>query len=128
MRRPQAAIAELADGFGMAEVGAGLAPASGVVSGVDPRTGRAFINQLFLGATGGGATAHNDAWLTYLHAGNGGLCFIDSVELDELCQPIRVAGRRLLADTEGAGRLRGAPSLEVEFGPVGCRCRCCLCQ
>ncbi|TQV78722.1 hydantoinase B/oxoprolinase family protein [Exilibacterium tricleocarpae] len=116
----QTAIAELADGFGMAEVGAGLSPASGVVSGVDPRTGKAFINQLFLGATGGGATAHNDAWLTYLHAGNGGLCFIDSVELDELCQPIRVTSRRLLADTEGAGRLRGASSLEVEFGPVGC--------
>lgn len=116
----QAAIAELAEGFGMAEVGAGLSPASGVVSGVDPRTGKAFINQLFLGATGGGATAHNDAWLTYLHAGNGGLCFIDSIELDELCQPILVRSRRLLPDTEGAGRLRGASSLEVEFGPVNC--------
>lgn len=116
----QAAIAELAEGFGMAEVGAGLSPASGVVSGVDPRTGKAFINQLFLGATGGGATAHNDAWLTYLHAGNGGLCFIDSIELDELCQPIWVRSRRLLPDTEGAGRLRGASSLEVEFGPVNC--------
>ncbi len=116
----QAAIAELAEGFGMAEVGAGLSPASGVVSGVDPRTGKVFINQLFLGATGGGATAHNDAWLTYLHAGNGGLCFIDSIELDELCQPIWVRSRRLLPDTEGAGRLRGASSLEVEFGPVNC--------
>ena len=116
----QAAIAELAEGFGMAEVGAGLSPSSGVVSGVDPRTGKAFINQLFLGGTGGAATAHNDAWLTYLHSGNGGLCFIDSVELDELCQPIRVKSRRLLPDTEGAGRLRGASSLEIEFGPVGC--------
>lgn len=116
----QAAIAELAEGFGMAEVGAGLSPSSGVVSGIDPRTGKAFINQLFLGGTGGAATAHNDAWLTYLHSGNGGLCFIDSVELDELCQPIRVKSRRLLPDTEGAGRLRGASSLEIEFGPVGC--------
>lgn len=116
----QAALAELADGFGMAEVGAGLSPSSGVVSGIDPRTGKPFINQLFLGGTGGAATAHNDAWLTYLHSGNGGLCFIDSVELDELCQPIRVTSRRLLPDTEGAGRLRGASSLEVEFGPVAC--------
>lgn len=116
----QSAIAQVADGFGMAEVGAGLSPASGVISGHDPRTGKSFINQLFLGATGGGATAHNDAWMTYLHAGNGGLCFIDSVELDELCQPILVESRRLLKDTEGPGRQRGAPSLEVTFGPVGC--------
>lgn len=116
----QSAIAQMADGFGMAEVGAGLSPASGVISGRDPRTGKSFINQLFLGATGGGATAHNDAWMTYLHAGNGGLCFIDSVELDELCQPILVESRRLLKDTEGPGRQRGAPSLEVTFGPVGC--------
>src|SRR3546814_16206619 len=58
--------------------------------------------------------------MTYLHAGNGGLCFIDSVELDELCQPILVESRRLLKDTEGAGRQRGAPSLEVIFGPIGC--------
>ncbi|NIJ37552.1 N-methylhydantoinase B [Sphingopyxis panaciterrae] len=116
----QSALAQIADGVGMAEVGAGLSPASGVISGRDPRTGKKFINQLFLGATGGGATAHNDAWMTYLHAGNGGLCFIDSVELDELCQPILVESRRLLRDTEGPGRQRGAPSLEVAFGPVGC--------
>ncbi|MDK2760456.1 MAG: hydantoinase B/oxoprolinase family protein [Sphingopyxis sp.] len=116
----QSALAQIADGVGMAEVGAGLSPASGVISGRDPRTGKKFINQLFLGATGGGATAHNDAWMTYLHAGNGGLCFIDSVELDELCQPILVESRRLLKDTEGPGRQRGAPSLEVAFGPVGC--------
>jgi N-methylhydantoinase B len=116
----QSALAQIADGVGMAEVGAGLSPASGVISGSDPRTGKSFINQLFLGATGGAATAHNDAWMTYLHAGNGGLCFIDSVELDELCQPILVESRRLLMDTEGPGRLRGAPSLEVVFGPIGC--------
>lgn len=116
----QSALAQICDGVGMAEVGAGLSPASGVISGIDPRTGKKFINQLFLGATGGGATAHNDAWMTYLHAGNGGLCFIDSVELDELCQPILVESWRLLRDTEGPGRQRGAPSLEVAFGPVGC--------
>lgn len=116
----QGAMAAMADGIGMAEVGAGLSPASGVVSGDDPRTGKRFINQLFLGGTGGAATAHGDAWLTYLHAGNAGLCFIDSVELDEMCQPIRVHSRRLMPDTEGAGRLRGAPGLAVEFGPVDC--------
>ena len=116
----QLAIASVGDGVGMAEIGAGLGPSSGVVSGVDPRTGKPFINQLFLGATAGAATPGNDAWLTYLHGGNGGLCFIDSVELDEVYQPLIVRKRGLVPDSEGAGRTRGAPSLFVEFEPDGC--------
>lgn len=59
--------------------------------------------------------------MTMLHAGNGGMCFIDSVELDEIYTPILVHTRRLIQDSEGAGRYRGAPGIEVEFGPVGCR-------
>ena len=35
-------------------------------------------------------------------------------------QPIVVNERRFVADTEGAGRKRGAHSVFVEFGPVGC--------
>lgn len=114
------AMAQLGDGYGMAECGGFMAPSSSVISGVDPRTGERFINQLFLGATAGPGTPFGDCWLTYLHIGNGGMCFIDSVELDELYQPIWIDQRRLMPDTEGAGRNRGAPSLFVEFGPVGC--------
>jgi N-methylhydantoinase B len=114
------AIAQLGDGYGMAECGGCLPPSSSVISGVDPRSGERFVNQLFLGSTAGPGTPFGDCWLTYLHIGNGGMCFIDSVELDELYQPIWVAERRLMPDTEGAGRNRGAPSLFVEFGPVGC--------
>lgn len=113
----QCAIASLGAGYGMAEIGAGLPPSVSVVSGRDPRTKKPFINQIFLGATGGAASAHGDAWLTYLHAGNAGLSFIDSVELDELYQPILVKARHIVPDTEGAGEFRGAPSLIVEFGP-----------
>jgi N-methylhydantoinase B len=58
--------------------------------------------------------------MTMLHAGNGGMCFIDSVELDEIYTPILVRVRRLIRDSEGAGRLRGAPGILVELGPVGC--------
>ena len=104
----------------MAECGGCLPPSSSVISGVDPRTGERFVNQLFLGSTAGPGTPFADCWLTYLHIGNGGMCFIDSVELDELYQPIWVSERRIMPDTEGAGRNRGAPSLFVEFGPVGC--------
>jgi N-methylhydantoinase B len=116
----QLAISSLGDGVGMAEIGAGLSPSSGVVSGFDPRTGAAFINQMFLGATGGAASPNNDGWLTYLHGGNGGMCFIDSVELDEVYQPLIIRKRGLVLDSEGAGRTRGAPSLYVEFEPDGC--------
>ena len=114
------AMAELGEGLGTAEFGAFLPPSSAVISGVDPKSGERFVNQLFLGSTTGAGTPFGDCWLTYLHVGNGGMCFVDSVELDELYQPIWVSERRLLRDTEGAGRNRGAPSLLVEFGPLGC--------
>jgi N-methylhydantoinase B len=106
------------DGYGMAEIGAGLPPARGVFSGVDPRSGEPFVNQVFLGSSGGGANPRQDGWLQYAHAGNGGMAFLDSVELAELYQPILVHVRRLAPDTEGAGRMRGAPSKIIEFGPV----------
>ncbi len=116
----QTAFSDLEDGIGMAEVGAVIPPADGVISGVDPRNGEAFVNQLFLGATGGGASPTADCWATYCHVGNGGLCYLDSIELDEIYQPIHVNSRYMMPDTEGAGRFRGATSLYVEYGPVDC--------
>lgn len=116
----QRAFAEIADGLGMGEVGAVIPPADGVISGVDPRTGKPFVNQVFLGITGGAGSPHADAWVTYAHVGNGGLCYLDSVELDELYQPIRIFARYLVADTEGAGKHAGAPGIFVDYGPVGC--------
>lgn len=115
----QCAIADIGQGYGLAECGAVHPPAAGVISGVSP-SGAPFVNQVFLGITGGAAAPTADAWLTICHVGNAGLCNLDSVELDELRQPIHVHSRRLVRDTEGAGRHRGAPSIEVEFGPAGC--------
>ncbi|WP_348647211.1 hydantoinase B/oxoprolinase family protein [Aestuariivirga sp. YIM B02566] len=115
----QAAIAEIANGAGMAECGAVIAPAGGVISGVDP-AGKEFVNHIFLGETGGAAAPRSDAWLVIGHVGGAGMCNLDSVELDEMRQPLRVFSRKLVPDTEGAGRFRGAPSMSVEFGPVGC--------
>jgi N-methylhydantoinase B len=42
----------------------------------------------------------------------------DSTEVLELLRPIRVWADRIVPDTEGAGRFRGAPSLYIEYGPV----------
>ncbi|CAM9968930.1 unnamed protein product [Discosporangium mesarthrocarpum] len=114
----QAAMAEIADGLGLAECGAIMTPGLGVVSGTDPDTGEAYVNQVFLGFSGGAAAPTADAWQTICHVGNGGLCYFDSVELDELRQPIYVHARAFLPDTEGAGRFCGARSAFSEYGPT----------
>jgi N-methylhydantoinase B len=117
----QRAIASLADGYGMAEPGPFGAPCSAVISGRDPRKDDArFVDQIFLVLTGGAGGALNDGWLTLCHAGNGGMLYVDSVEVDELSFPILVREQRIATDTEGAGRLRGAPSAFAEYGPVDC--------
>ena len=116
----QTAMAEMADGIGLAECGAVIPPAIGVISGIDPTTGHRFINQLFLGFTGGAAGPYADSWQTIGHVGNAGLCFQDSVELDEMRHPLLVRTRSFVTDSEGAGRHNGARSMFVEFGPVGC--------
>ena len=91
-----------------------------VISGRDPRYGgMPFINSLFLMHTGGAGAPHADAWLTTVHIGDLGLCYLDSVELDELRYPLRVAARGIVPDSEGAGRQRGAPSGFCQYEPVG---------
>ena len=116
----QAALAGLGDGFGMAEHGAIMCASDGVISGRDARRGGApFVNQVILGQTLGGASPTADGWLTILTPGTAGMCLWDSVEVDELQYPIMVDERRLVPDSEGAGRWRGAPALSVAFGPIG---------
>jgi N-methylhydantoinase B len=114
----QAAMAKLADGLGMAEAGSVIPPSIGVISGIDPRTGGPYVNEVYLGVTGGAGTPMTDGWLSIVHVGNAGMCYQDSVELDELRQPLLVETRRLLPDTEGAGRFRGALSAYSVFGPT----------
>src|SRR5207244_3765709 len=105
----QRAIALLADGSGMADTGFILGPALGVISGVDPRDGKRFVNQLMLAHAGGAASPRLDGWLTIGDHGAGGVVLLDSVEMDELQYPLLVHTRRIESDAEGAGRQRGAP-------------------
>ena len=116
----QAAFADIADGAGMAECGSSTAPAAGVISGVDPRDGHPFVNQIFLGRTCGAGAPTADAWQTICHVGNAGMCFLDSVELDELRHPLYVHARGFLPDTEGAGRHCGARVGFAQYGPHEC--------
>ena len=117
----QRGIAELRDGIGMGEFGFLLPPATGVISGNDPRHGGTpFLNELILSAvTVGAASFAADGWLTTLSGGNAGVARRDSIEIDELRYPIRITEQRIIADSEGAGMFRGAPGAYCEFGPVG---------
>ena len=117
----QRALADVGEGVGLAEAAALHAPGAAVVSGRDPRAVDApFVNQIFLGTTGGPGSPVADGWLTFHTTGAAGMCYRDSVELDELRYPLRIVEQRLIPDTEGAGRYRGAPSGYVEYGPVDC--------
>jgi N-methylhydantoinase B len=114
------AFAELVDGIGLAECGYVIPASAAVVSGRDPRNGgEPFVNQFFLAQTGGAGAPKVDAWLTQFHVSCAGMLRRDSIEVAEMRHPLRVREQRLLPDTEGAGRHRGAPSAYVEYGPVG---------
>ncbi|MER8764835.1 MULTISPECIES: hydantoinase B/oxoprolinase family protein [unclassified Mesorhizobium] len=116
----QRAIAELSAGFGQAATGPIQPPGMGVISGRDPyNNDEPFINQVHIGISGGAGTPVTDGFLTMIHAGNAGMCHIDSVEVDELHHPIIIQDRHILGDTEGAGTFRGAPSVYSEYGPWG---------
>ncbi len=116
----QRGLAELAEGVGLAECGPCIPASAAVVSGRDPRRGgKPFVNQIFLAVTGGAATPTTDGWLTIFHVGCAGMLRRDPIEIAEMTHPLLVTRQHLLADTEGAGRFRGAPSAYVEYGPIG---------
>lgn len=115
----QRGIAELSPGFGMAEVGPSFPGSVSVVSGRDSRYGgRPFIDQIMLGWTGGAGTPRSDGWLMMAGIGDAGAVKRDSIEIDEVRFPIRIDRHELVADTEGAGAYRGAPSATVEITVV----------
>ncbi|UDL93935.1 hydantoinase B/oxoprolinase family protein [Lichenihabitans sp. PAMC28606] len=112
----QAAFAQIGDGWGLAEGGVGMGAGCAVVSGRDPRLGDSpFVNQLFLTNSGGPASAMADGWVTYGLPVAAGLMYRDSVEIDELKHPMDVQYVRLIPGTGGAGRFRGAPSMETGY-------------
>lgn len=115
----QRVMAEFKDGLGMASTGPECPPAVAGLSGRDPRHGNApFVDMMILGNSGGAGHPHGDGWMTNGETSDGGSMMRDSTEVLELLRPIRVWADRIVPDTEGAGRFRGAPSLYIEYGPV----------
>ena len=116
----QAAMAELGDGYGLAEGGLGLGAGFSVISGKDARhNDHPYVNQLFFGENGGPASPDCDGWVTYGIPVVAGLMYRDSIEIDELSYPIHVKEVRLIKDEEGAGYNRGAPGVLLTYGPSG---------
>jgi N-methylhydantoinase B len=114
----QSAFAKLGEGNGLAEGGIGMGPGYNVVSGSDRRRGGApYVNQLMMGNNGGPGGPRADGWLTYGIPVVAGLMYRDSVEVVELKYPLHVRSMRLVHGLGGAGHRRGAPPLEVVYGP-----------
>lgn len=81
----QRALADIGVGLGMADGGAAIPAAAGVISGKDPRRDNApFCNEVILGGGAGSGTPYTDGWLTMLTMGNAGMPLLDSVEIDEI--------------------------------------------
>jgi N-methylhydantoinase B len=115
----QSAFAGLGDGYGLAEGAVGSGPGFGVISGADARRGDAsYINQVYFASSGGPGAPSEDGWLFYGIPVCAGLMYRDSIEVAEQKYPIVIDEVRLLADSEGAGRFRGAPGSRVRFGPT----------
>jgi N-methylhydantoinase B len=114
-----ATMATVRPEYGQAEGGLGIPASRAVISGSDPRrAGARYINQIFLGSTGGPATSDCDGWLTFIVPVSGGFCYRDSVEIDEQKYPITVRSVAVVPDSGGAGRVQGAPATLVEYGPA----------
>lgn len=115
----QSAFAQIGDGSGLAEGGMGLGAGCAVISGKDLRNGDGdYVNQLFIANSGGPGSPSADGWLTYGLPVAAGLMYRDSVEIDELKHPMQIDYIRVLTGTGGAGRFRGAPAMEVAYGPT----------
>ncbi|MGF7162978.1 N-methylhydantoinase B [Rhodoligotrophos appendicifer] len=112
-------FAEMGEPYGQAEGGPHLPVGIAVISGADPfKEGRTYVNQVFIGYAGGGALHGHDGWLTYCGAANGGMIFLDSVEVDESMYPIIIESRGVAPDSQGFGQFEGAPGVSGVFYPV----------
>lgn len=112
------AFAQLGAPYGISEAAVGMGPAMAVLSGKDPRYGgEAFVNQIFVQANGGPASAQADGWVTYGLPVICGLMYRDSVEIDEVKMPIQYGEVSLITDSSGAGEHRGGPAIRTSYTP-----------
>jgi len=115
----QCAFARIGAPFGIAEGGAMMAAGMAVISGTDPlRDNRAYVNQIFIGYSGGPALHGYDGWLTYNDADTSGMLKLDSIEIDESMFPMLVEARHAAIDSFGPGQWDGAPAMTGVYRPT----------
>jgi N-methylhydantoinase B len=115
----QSAFCQLGDGAGLAEGAGAMGVGYAVFSGTYPDSGEPYVSEMVIGNNGGPASPHCDGWITYAMPDCSKTIYIDSVEMLERTYPLHFRSLRLLADSGGAGRLRGGPASEVVYGPRG---------
>jgi N-methylhydantoinase B len=117
----QSAFCQLGEGEGLAEgagaMGVGYAVFSGTYPSESDGAGEPYVSEFVIGNNGGPASPHCDGWITYAMPDCSKTIYIDSVEMLERTYPLQFRSLRLLADSGGAGRLRGGPASEVIYGP-----------
>ena len=113
------ALADLDGSVGLAETATPNPPSAGWISGKDSRRRNlAYVNAMLAGFTGGAGGPAADGWLTAFHAGVSGMLMRDATEPTELLYPIVIWKDEIIPDTEGAGKHRGAPACNFEWGPA----------
>ncbi|MHB8242162.1 MAG: hydantoinase B/oxoprolinase family protein [Solirubrobacteraceae bacterium] len=113
----QSAFCQLGEGQGLAEGAGAMGVGYAVFSGTYPSSGEPYVSEMVIGNNGGPASPHCDGWITYAMPDCSKTIYIDSVEMLERTYPLQFRSYRLLADSGGAGRLRGGPASEVVYGP-----------
>ena len=113
----QSAFCQLGEGHGLAEGAGSLGVGFSVFSGTYPASGEPYVSSMVIGNNGGPASPYCDGWVTYAMPDCSKTIYIDSVEMLERTYPLIFRSLRLLADSGGAGRLRGGPAGEVVYGP-----------
>lgn len=113
----QSAFCQLGEGQGLAEGAGAMGVGYAVFSGTYPESGEPYVSEFVIGNNGGPASPYCDGWITYAMPDCSKTIYIDSVEMLERMYPLQFRSLRLLADSGGAGRLRGGPASEVIYGP-----------
>jgi N-methylhydantoinase B len=113
----QSAFCQLGEGQGLAEGAGAMGVGFAVFSGTYPGSGEPYVSEFVIGNNGGPASPHCDGWITYAMPDCSKTIYIDSVEMLERTYPLQFRSLRLLADSGGAGRMRGGPASEVIYGP-----------
>ena len=89
-----------------------------VISGSDSRSmARRTSTRSSSASTGGPGGPVADGWPTYYLPVAASLMYHDSTEVDEQKYPLHVHVKRLIPDSEGAGRHRGSFGSEVVYSP-----------